>query len=89
MAKIVQFVIDLTSTWPYHFLYFSATGCSGGMRAGLFGQAVCFSFFKLFSDFYVRSYKKAKPVDDSHATPSSSSSAAAPQISKMDSHKSS
>lgn len=63
MAQIIQFVIDLTSTWPYPFLYFSATGCSGGMRAWLFGQAVGFSFFKLFSDFYVRSYTKAKAID--------------------------
>lgn len=62
MAQIVQFIIDLTSTWPYPFLYFSATGCSGSMRAWLFGQAVGFSFFKLFSDFYVRSYSKAKAL---------------------------
>lgn len=60
MAQIVQFIIDLTSTWPYPFLYFSTTGCSGSMRAWLFGQAVGFSFFKLFSDFYVKSYSKAK-----------------------------
>lgn len=26
MAQIVQFVIDLTATWPYPFLYFSAEG---------------------------------------------------------------
>lgn len=62
MAQIVQFIIDLTSTWPYPFLYFSATGCSGSMRAWLFGQAVGVSFFKLFMDFYVKSYSKAKAL---------------------------
>lgn len=56
MTQIIQFIIDLTSTWPYPVLYSSQTGCSGGMRAWLFGQAVGFSFFKLFSDFYVKSY---------------------------------
>lgn len=59
-AQIVQFIIDLTATWPYPFLYFSKTGCSGNMRGWLFGQAVGASFFKLFSDFYSRSYAKAK-----------------------------
>lgn len=59
-AQIIQFIIDLTSTWPYPLLYFSASGCSGSMRAWLFGQAVGVSFFKLFRDFYVRSYKKEK-----------------------------
>lgn len=58
-AQIVQFIIDLTATWPYPFLYFT-TGCSGNMRGWLFGQAVGASFFKLFSDFYSRSYAKAK-----------------------------
>lgn len=60
MAQIVQFIIDLTSTWPYPFLYFSNAGCSGSMRAWLFGQAVGFSFFKLFTDFYTRSYNSKK-----------------------------
>ena len=59
-AQIIQFIIDLTATWPYPFLYFSKTGCSGNMRGWLFGQAVGASFFKLFSDFYSRSYAKAK-----------------------------
>lgn len=59
-AQIIQFVIDLTATWPYPALYHSAAGCSGSMRAWLFGQAVGLSFFKLFRDFYVRSYA-AKP----------------------------
>lgn len=57
-AQIIQFIIDLTATWPYPFLYFSASGCSGSMRGWLFGQAVGVSFFKLFRDFYVRSYTK-------------------------------
>lgn len=60
LAQIVQFIIDLTSTWPYPFLYFSASGCSGSMRGWLFGQAVGASFFKLFCDFYFRSYTKSK-----------------------------
>lgn len=59
-AQIIQFIIDLTATWPYPLLYFSASGCSGSMRAWLFGQAVGASFFKLFRDFYVRSYSKSK-----------------------------
>lgn len=59
-AQIIQFIIDLTATWPYPFLYFSKSGCSGNMRGWLFGQAVGLSFFKLFSDFYSRSYAKAK-----------------------------
>jgi fatty acid elongase 3 len=56
-AQIVQFVIDLTATWPYPVLYHSAAGCSGSMRGWLFGQAVGLSFYKLFRDFYLRSYK--------------------------------
>ena len=63
-AQIIQFIIDLTSTWPYPFLYFSSSGCSGSMRGWLFGQAVGASFFKLFSDFYVRSYRKSKVVHE-------------------------
>lgn len=59
-AQIVQFIIDLTATWPYPFLYHSAKGCSGSMRGWLFGQAVGLSFFKLFRDFYVRSYNAGK-----------------------------
>lgn len=59
-AQIIQFIIDLTATWPYPFLYFSASGCSGSMRAWLFGQAVGLSFFKLFRDFYARSYSSNK-----------------------------
>lgn len=59
-AQIIQFIIDLTATWPYPFLYFSASGCSGSMRGWLFGQAVGASFFKLFCDFYFQSYNKAK-----------------------------
>lgn len=59
-AQIIQFIIDLTATWPYPFLYFSASGCSGSMRGWLFGQAVGASFFKLFCDFYFRSYTKSK-----------------------------
>jgi hypothetical protein len=59
-AQIVQFIIDLTATWPYPFLYFSAAGCSGSMRGWLFGQAVGLSFFKLFRDFYLRSYQSSR-----------------------------
>lgn len=59
-AQIIQFIIDLTATWPYPFLYFSTSGCSGSMRGWLFGQAVGASFFKLFWDFYVKSYTKGK-----------------------------
>lgn len=62
-AQIVQFIIDLTATWPYPFLYFSAAGCSGNMRGWLFGQAVGASFFKLFCDFYFRAYaRKARAI---------------------------
>jgi len=57
MMQIVQFVIDLTATWPFPVFYYSSQGCSGSMRAWIFGQLVGFSFFKLFSDFYRRSYK--------------------------------
>lgn len=57
-AQIVQFVVDLTATWPFPLLYYGARGCSGSMRGWLFGQAVGFSFFHLFLDFYRRSYKK-------------------------------
>ncbi|PXF45183.1 putative elongation of fatty acids protein [Gracilariopsis chorda] len=59
-AQIIQFIIDLTATWPYPFLYFSASGCSGSMRGWLFGQAVGLSFFKLFRDFYLQSYTNNK-----------------------------
>ncbi|KAK4523887.1 hypothetical protein GAYE_SCF00G1784 [Galdieria yellowstonensis] len=57
-AQIVQFVIDLTATWPFPFLYFSRGGCSGSLRAWLFGQLVGASFYKLFMDFYRNSYRK-------------------------------
>ena len=67
-AQIIQFIIDLTATWPYPFLYFSARGCSGSMRGWLFGQAVGLSFFKLFMDFYMRSYKKVKAMG-THSVP--------------------
>lgn len=63
-AQIIQFIIDLTATWPYPLLYHSAAGCSGSMRGWLFGQAVGVSFFKLFRDFYKASYNKAKKLDD-------------------------
>lgn len=59
-AQIVQFIIDLTATWPYPLLYFSAQGCSGSMRGWFFGQAVGLSFFKLFRDFYKSSYANSK-----------------------------
>jgi GNS1/SUR4 family len=59
-AQIVQFMIDLTATWPYPFLYFSTAGCSGSMRGWFFGQAVGLSFFKLFRDFYLRSYQSSR-----------------------------
>eukprot|EP00177_Eucheuma_denticulatum_P008526 GFKZ01015512.1.p1 GENE.GFKZ01015512.1~~GFKZ01015512.1.p1 ORF type:complete len:285 (-),score=26.14 GFKZ01015512.1:481-1335(-) len=65
-AQIVQFIIDLTATWPYPFLYFSQSGCSGSMRGWLFGQAVGLSFFKLFCDFYFRSYTKSKALTVEH-----------------------
>lgn len=58
-AQIVQFVVDLTATWPFPVLYYGTRGCSGSMRGWLFGQAVGFSFFHLFVSFYRRSYKKA------------------------------
>lgn len=29
MAHIIQFIIYISSTWPYPFLYFSTNGCSG------------------------------------------------------------
>lgn len=74
MAQIIQFIIDLTSTWPYPFLYFSASGCSGSMRAWIFGQAVGFSFFKLFTDFYTKSYRKEKTSNDKAKAASESSS---------------
>lgn len=61
-AQIIQFIIDLTATWPYPFLYFSASGCSGSMQGWLFGQAVGASFFKLFCDFYFRSYTSKKAL---------------------------
>ncbi|CAN8064342.1 unnamed protein product [Agarophyton chilense] len=72
-AQIVQFIIDLTATWPYPFLYFSTTGCSGSMRGWFFGQAVGLSFFKLFRDFYVRSYNKGKLKSQTEHNPSHSS----------------
>lgn len=62
LAQIIQFIIDLTATWPYPFLYFSPSGCSGSMRGWLFGQAVGASFFKLFCDFYFRSYTNANKL---------------------------
>ncbi|KAA8494936.1 putative elongation of fatty acids protein [Porphyridium purpureum] len=57
MIQIVQFVVDLTSTWPFPFLYFSSLGCRGSMRGWVFGQLVGMSFFKLFSDLYRKNYK--------------------------------
>mmetsp|Transcript_3698 Transcript_3698/g.6635 ORF Transcript_3698/g.6635 Transcript_3698/m.6635 type:complete len:268 (+) Transcript_3698:197-1000(+) len=64
MMQIVQFIIDLTATWPYPAFYFSQGGCSGSLRAWVFGQLVGFSFFKLFSDFYRKSYKpKSEPSE--------------------------
>lgn len=71
-AQIVQFVVDLTATWPFPLLYYGARGCSGSMRGWLFGQAVGFSFFHLFLDFYRRSYKKR-----GEATPPAVAAAAA------------
>lgn len=59
-AQIVQFVIDLTATWPFPFLYFSSGGCSGSLRGWLFGQVVGASFYKLFMDFYRKSYLKTE-----------------------------
>jgi fatty acid elongase 3 len=59
-AQIIQFIIDLTATWPYPLLYHSAQGCSGSMRGWFFGQAVGLSFFKLFRDFYKSSYASSK-----------------------------
>eukprot|EP00183_Erythrolobus_madagascarensis_P007174 CAMPEP_0185847012 /NCGR_PEP_ID=MMETSP1354-20130828/2442_1 /TAXON_ID=708628 /ORGANISM="Erythrolobus madagascarensis, Strain CCMP3276" /LENGTH=242 /DNA_ID=CAMNT_0028547251 /DNA_START=158 /DNA_END=886 /DNA_ORIENTATION=- len=58
MMQIVQFVMILTATWPFPFFYYAPHGCTGSMRAWVFGQLVGFSFFKLFSDFYRRSYNK-------------------------------
>eukprot|EP00871_Galdieria_phlegrea_P000060 jgi/Galph1/1054/GphlegSOOS_G5883.1 len=57
-AQIIQFIIDLTATWPFPFFYFSSGGCAGSLRGWIFGQAVGASFYKLFMDFYRKSYLK-------------------------------
>lgn len=57
MAQIVQFVIDLTATYPFVYFYVRhPMGCAGSMRAFIFGQAVGISFFYLFLDFFIKSY---------------------------------
>lgn len=43
------------------------------MRAWIFGQAVGFSFFKLFTDFYTKSYKKDKGSNEKDTTKNSDS----------------
>jgi len=94
-AQIVQFVIDLTATWPFPLLYYGARGCSGSMRGWLFGQAVGFSFFHLFLDFYRRSYKKrgvekaagAQPADTAAPPAKASGAVAADQSGSLPSKK--
>eukprot|EP00181_Compsopogon_caeruleus_P006161 CAMPEP_0184682740 /NCGR_PEP_ID=MMETSP0312-20130426/8580_1 /TAXON_ID=31354 /ORGANISM="Compsopogon coeruleus, Strain SAG 36.94" /LENGTH=172 /DNA_ID=CAMNT_0027134603 /DNA_START=411 /DNA_END=929 /DNA_ORIENTATION=- len=73
-AQILQFVIDVTATWPFPVLYYSSAGCSGSMRGWIFGQAVGLSFFKLFSDFYRRSYKTKSDGATAVTPPESSES---------------
>jgi fatty acid elongase 3 len=61
MAQIVQFVIDLTATYPFVYFYFRhPKGCSGSMRAFIFGQLVGISFCYLFWDFFRKSYRTPK-----------------------------
>lgn len=67
MAQIVQFLIDLTATWPYPFFYYSVNGCSGSMRAWAFGQAVGASFTYLFARFYTRAYRQHLKAADQKA----------------------
>ncbi|KAK4534368.1 hypothetical protein CDCA_CDCA01G0393 [Cyanidium caldarium] len=64
MAQIVQFVIDLTATYPFVYFYLRhPRGCSGSMRGFIFGQAVGISFFYLFVDFFHKSYTKRRSKD--------------------------
>jgi fatty acid elongase 3 len=61
MAQIVQFVIDLTATYPFVYFYMThPKGCSGSMRAFIFGQVVGISFCYLFWDFFRKSYRSPK-----------------------------
>lgn len=61
MAQIIQFVIDLTATYPFVFYYYShPLGCSGSMHGFIFGQVVGISFFYLFVDFFRQSYVRKK-----------------------------
>lgn len=58
LAQIIQFVIDLTATYPFVYFYFThPKGCSGSMRAFIFGQVVGISFCYLFWDFFRKSYQ--------------------------------
>ena len=64
IAQIVQFVIDLTATWPFPVLWYREGGCRGSMKAWVFGQAVGLSFTYLFARFYVRAYKRQIRADE-------------------------
>ena len=83
-AQIVQFIIDLTATWPYPVLYFSSSGCAGSMRGWLFGQAVGLSFFKLFRDFYLKSYTAANKQRANAAAAAAAANSAMEKCEKID-----
>lgn len=66
--QIVQFFLDMTSTWPHIIMMFvispAITGwrCWGSSLAAAFGQIVGLSFVYLFTSFYFKTYhKQAKP----------------------------
>lgn len=66
VGQIIQFVIDMSSTWPHIFTVIFMTPnvagwiCRGSMLACMFGQIVGLSFIYLFSEFYFRTYKFTK-----------------------------
>lgn len=68
MLQIVQFFIDMMSTWPHIMTMFfitpamSGETCYGTMPPVLFGQCVGLSFVYLFTSFYFTAYKKDASV---------------------------
>lgn len=64
-VQIVQFMIDMSTSFLYPYLIWNGVACKGTMRAWWVANFTGFSFFLLFVQLYRREYvnKKDKKED--------------------------
>ncbi len=64
-VQIVQFMIDMTTSFLYPYFIYTGVTCQGTMRAWFVANFTGFSFFLLFVQLYRREYiNKKNPASE-------------------------